>query len=56
MLALFNKQSFYYTLAPPLLGDNPVDGFLFDTRRGFCEHYASASSRCCERPGFRHGW
>ena len=23
-------------------GDNPVDEFLFDTRRGFCEHYASA--------------
>ena len=21
---------------------DPVDGFLFDTRRGFCEHYASA--------------
>ena len=21
---------------------NPVDGFLFDTRRGFCEHYAGA--------------
>jgi len=38
----FNKQLFFYTLAPPLLGANPVDGFLFDTRRGFCEHYASA--------------
>lgn len=38
----FNKESFFYTLTPPLLGDNPVDGFLFETRRGFCEHYASA--------------
>jgi hypothetical protein len=28
---------------PPLLpGDDPVDAFLFETRRGFCEHYASA--------------
>ena len=42
VLEKFNKQSFFYTLAPPLLGANPVDGFLFDTRRGFCEHYASA--------------
>jgi transglutaminase-like putative cysteine protease len=38
----FNRKLFYYTLAPPLLGENPVDGFLFETRRGFCEHYASA--------------
>ena len=38
----FNKESFFYTLSPPLLGADPVDGFLFDTRRGFCEHYASA--------------
>jgi transglutaminase-like putative cysteine protease len=28
--------------APPLLGANAVDEFLFDTRSGFCEHYASA--------------
>ncbi len=26
----------------PALGDQPVDEFLFDTREGFCEHYASA--------------
>lgn len=31
-----------YTLSPPLLGDQPVDEFLFDTRRGFCEHFSSA--------------
>lgn len=33
---------FYYTLLPPPLGDNPTDQFLFETRRGFCEHYAGA--------------
>jgi transglutaminase-like putative cysteine protease len=38
----FSKESFFYTLSPPLLGNDPVDGFLFQTRRGFCEHYASA--------------
>lgn len=42
VLDKFNKEEFYYTLDPPLLGNNPVDRFLFDTRRGFCEHYASA--------------
>ncbi len=42
MLDWFHREPFFYTLAPPLLGADPVDGFLFDTRRGFCEHYASA--------------
>jgi len=42
VLAMFRKQSFYYTLSPPLLGRDSVDEFLFRTRRGFCEHYASA--------------
>lgn len=41
-LAYFRDQQFYYTLEPPLLGDDPVDEFLFDVRRGFCEHYAAA--------------
>ena len=31
-----------YTLEPPLLGLHTVDEFLFDTRAGFCEHFASA--------------
>lgn len=30
-----------YTLQPPLLGANSVDEFLFDTKEGFCEHFAS---------------
>jgi hypothetical protein len=42
LLKWFHDESFYYTLAPPLLEEEPVDMFLFDTRRGFCEHYASA--------------
>lgn len=42
VLAQFREQPFFYTLSPALLGDNPVDEFLFDTRTGFCEHYASA--------------
>ncbi len=42
VLAMFRKQNFFYTLSPPLLGRHSVDEFLFQTRRGFCEHYASA--------------
>ncbi len=41
-LDYFRNQDFYYTLTPPLLGDDPVDEFLFESRRGFCEHYAAA--------------
>jgi transglutaminase-like putative cysteine protease len=41
-LAHFNTEPFFYTLTPPLLGRDPVDQFLFKTRRGFCEHYAAA--------------
>ena len=42
VLDWFHNEAFFYTLAPPLLGANPVDEFLFGSRRGFCEHYASA--------------
>ena len=42
LLSWFHSAPFRYTLEPTLLGDNPVDEFLFDTRNGFCEHYASA--------------
>jgi transglutaminase-like putative cysteine protease len=42
VLKKFREEEFYYTLTPPLLGDDSVDDFLFRTRRGFCEHFASA--------------
>ncbi|MDX1609580.1 MAG: DUF3488 and transglutaminase-like domain-containing protein [Halofilum sp. (in: g-proteobacteria)] len=41
-LAMFRQQPFYYTLTPPRLTGDTVDEFLFDTREGFCEHYAGA--------------
>jgi transglutaminase-like putative cysteine protease len=41
-LDLFNRENFRYSLEAPLLGREPVDEFLFDTRMGYCEHYASA--------------
>ena len=42
ILGIFRNQRFFYTTAPPPLRDNPVDEFLFSTRAGFCEHYASS--------------
>lgn len=41
-LTLLREQKFVYTLEPPLLGTHSADEFLFQTRSGFCEHYASA--------------
>lgn len=41
-LQFLRERELTYTLSPPLLGDQPVDEFLFDTRRGFCEHFSSA--------------
>lgn len=39
----FTGQPYVYTLEPPALtGADPVDEFMFDTLRGFCEHFASA--------------
>jgi len=38
----FRELPFVYTLKPPRLGAQGIDEFLFDNRRGFCEHYASA--------------
>jgi transglutaminase-like putative cysteine protease len=43
VLAYFRNEPFVYTLSPGEVFDrNPVDGFMFELRRGFCEHYASA--------------
>lgn len=35
-------DAFTYTLQPPPLGTHSVDEFLFITRKGFCEHFASS--------------
>ena len=41
-IAFFRNSRFVYTLEPPLLGRDSVDEFLFATRSGFCEHFASS--------------
>jgi transglutaminase-like putative cysteine protease len=42
VVRMFTEQPFFYTLRPPVLGDSAMDQFLFESRRGFCEHYAAA--------------
>jgi len=42
VLAMFRDQDYFYTLEPPRLAADSIDDFLFNTRRGFCEHFASA--------------
>ncbi len=42
VMTMIRAQGFVYTLEPPALGRESVDEFLFDIRRGYCEHYASA--------------
>ena len=41
-LNYFRDNPFYYTKHPSAMTDNPSDQFLFDKKRGFCEHYASS--------------
>jgi len=41
-LTYFHEEPFVYTFMPELVLDDSVDQFLFETREGFCEHYASA--------------
>tara|TARA_R110001606_G_scaffold399310_1_gene584682 strand:- start:15961 stop:17949 length:1989 start_codon:yes stop_codon:yes gene_type:complete len=41
-LTYFNQNNFYYTLTPPKLTGDTIDSFLFESRRGFCEHYAAS--------------
>ena len=42
VLTMFRQQEYTYTLRPPLLRGDVVDQFLFESRRGFCEHFAGS--------------
>lgn len=42
VLEWYQQNNFSYTLTPGVLGQNRVDDFLFRSRKGFCEHYASS--------------
>jgi transglutaminase-like putative cysteine protease len=42
ILDTFRESNYFYTLQPPILINNSLDQFYFDTKAGFCEHYASS--------------
>jgi len=42
LMEQFSDDEFYYTLRPPVLGANSVDEFLFNSKQGFCAHYAGS--------------
>jgi len=42
LLQHFKQQPYRYTLRPPSVATDIVDGFLFETLSGFCVHYAGA--------------
>lgn len=44
LLGYIRREPFVYTLNPPTLPrQGGLDAFWFDTRRGFCSHYAAAA-------------
>ena len=55
-LAYFQTSGFVYTLNAPTLGSAPVDRFLFETRSGYCEHYASAFAYLMRAADLPAGW
>lgn len=42
ILNWYKQEKFIYTLSPGTLGSNRIDAFLFQSKQGFCEHYASS--------------
>lgn len=51
VLQKFRDEEYFYTLEPPRLEADAVDDFLFNTRRGFCEHFASAFTMLARAAG-----
>jgi len=44
LMSWYRDEPFSYTLQPPPLGEQQIDDFLFSTRAGFCEHFASSAT------------
>ncbi|NCO84563.1 MAG: hypothetical protein COZ31_05055 [Nitrospirae bacterium CG_4_10_14_3_um_filter_44_29] len=47
------KTNYKYSLktAPPAAGTNPIENFLFNSKAGYCEHYATAMALMLRRAG-----
>jgi len=48
----FAKTGFVYTRQPGGLDEEPLRQFLFETKQGFCEHYAAAYALLMRLAGF----
>lgn len=44
LLTRFREQAYFYTLRPPAMPVDGIDSLLFDEKRGFCAHYAGATT------------
>ena len=42
VLRHYATEDFVYTLRPPMLDGDTIDDFLYNSRRGFCEHFAGS--------------
>lgn len=42
VLDYYRNNNFIYSLQPPRLGEHPVESFMLDSRKGYCEHFASS--------------
>lgn len=44
LMTRFRQQQYFYTLRPPAMPEDGIDALLFDAKRGFCAHYAGATT------------
>ncbi|MEC7816953.1 MAG: transglutaminaseTgpA domain-containing protein [Pseudomonadota bacterium] len=44
LMRRFREQAYFYTLRPPAMPDDGIDALMFDEKRGFCAHYAGATT------------
>jgi len=42
LMTYFKENQFVYTLNPPTTKGDHIDAFLFESKKGYCEHFASA--------------
>ena len=47
----YTTEGFLCTLRPPTLNGDTIGEFLFNSRRGFCEHFASSFVYLMRRGG-----
>ena len=52
MMRYFGSENFVYTLSPPVYGQQDLDEMMFDQRRGFCAHFASAMVFAARAAGY----